>query len=81
MPERRENTMTQVGKYLSLVLIVPSGALAGYWLGEFASRWARASWPVGVGVAVGILAGAYKVFEQLWREAKRDDRERRERGA
>jgi hypothetical protein len=80
MPERPEKTMAMLGKYLSLAFLVPSGALAGYWLGRFASNWAHAEWPKGVGVVVGVAAGTYKVFEQLWRDAKRDEREGRNGG-
>lgn len=80
MAERPEKTMAMLGKYLSLALLVPSGALAGYWLGRFATHWIHADWPQGVGVVVGALAGIYKVFEQLWREAKREERNERRNG-
>jgi hypothetical protein len=80
MAERPEKTLAMLGKYLSLALLVPSGALAGYWLGRFAAQWAHAEWPLGVGVVVGVLAATYKVFEQLWRDAKRDEREGPNRG-
>lgn len=75
MPERPEKTLAMLGKYLSLAMLVPSGALAGYWLGRFAAHWVHAEWPQAVGVILGVLAATYKVFEQLWCDAKRDERE------
>jgi hypothetical protein len=80
MPERPEKTMAMLGKYLTLAFLLPSGALAGYWLGRFASNWVHADWPPRVGVVLGVLAGTYKVFDQLSREAKRDEREGRNGG-
>jgi uncharacterized membrane protein YfcA len=80
MPERPEKTMAMLGKYLSLAFLVPSGALAGYWLGKFAAHWIHAEWPQAVCVVVGVAAGTYKVFEELWRDAKRDEREGRNGG-
>jgi len=75
MPERPENTMAMLGKYLSLAMLVPSGALAGYWLGKFAAHWIHAEWLQAAGVVVGVIAATYKLFEQLLHEAKRDERQ------
>jgi hypothetical protein len=74
MPERPENSMAMLGKYLSLAMLVPSGALAGYWLGRFAAHWVHAEWPQPVGLVVGVIAATYKLLEQLLRETKRGER-------
>lgn len=75
MPERPEKTMAMLGKYLSLAMLVPSGALGGYWLGWFASLWVHAAWPEGLGVVLGVVSATYKVFDYLLRDARRDERE------
>lgn len=73
MPERPENTLAMLGKYLSLAMLLPSGALAGYWLGKFVAHWTHTEWLQPVGVVVGVIAATYKLLEQLLREAKRDE--------
>lgn len=72
--ERPEKTLAMLGKYLSLAMLVPCGAVAGYWLGRLVSHWAHADWPQGVGVVLGVAAGVYKVLEELWRDTKRNER-------
>jgi hypothetical protein len=74
MPERPDNTMAMLGKYLSLAMLVPSGALAGYWLGKLGAHWTHVEWLLPVGVVVGVIAATYKLLEQLLRETKRDER-------
>jgi F0F1-type ATP synthase assembly protein I len=65
-----------LGKYLSLALMLPAGAFAGYLIGRFAQHWIHAEWPVLVGIILGVAASIYKVFEELMREVRREERER-----
>jgi F0F1-type ATP synthase assembly protein I len=65
-----------LGKYLSLALMLPSGAFAGFLLGRFAEHWIHASWPTVVGIVLGVIASMVKVFDELNRDLRREERER-----
>jgi hypothetical protein len=68
--------MAMLGKYLSLALMLPSGAFAGFLLGRFAEHWIHASWPTLVGIIVGVITSLAKVFDELNRDMRREERER-----
>jgi F0F1-type ATP synthase assembly protein I len=65
-----------LGKYLTLSLMLPSGALAGFLLGRLAEHWIHASWPTLLGIILGVVASVAKVFGELNRDLRREERER-----
>jgi hypothetical protein len=78
MPEKPEKTLTLLGKYLSLAMLLPSGALAGYLLGRFAGhilyRGAPGhEWLEGGGIVLGVVASLVKLLQELMRDVKREE--------
>jgi hypothetical protein len=78
MPERPEKTLALLGKYLSLAMLLPSGALAGYLLGKFAGHiFYRDApgheWLQGGGIVLGVVASVVKLFQELMRDVKREE--------
>lgn len=65
-----------LGKYLSLALMLPAGAFAGFLLGRFAEHWIHASWPTLAGIVLGVIASVMKVFDELMRDVRREELER-----
>lgn len=68
--------MAMLGKYLSLALMLPSGAFAGFLLGRFAEHWIHASWPTVIGIVLGVVTSMIKIFVELNRDLRREERER-----
>jgi hypothetical protein len=78
MPERPETTLALLGKYLSLALLLPSGALAGYLLGKVAVHFIYHDapgheWLQGGGIVLGVVSSIVKLFQELMRDAKREE--------
>ncbi len=78
MPERPEKTIALLGKYLSLAMLLPSGALAGYLLGRFAGHIfyhdaPGHEWLDGGGIVLGVVASVVKLFQELMRDVKREE--------
>ena len=73
MGSKPDNTLFLLGKYLGLVFLLPSGALAGYLLGAFAAHWV--DWPGvrGLGIVVGLIASLVKLVQELLRDAERNE--------
>ncbi len=70
-----------LGKYLSLALMLPSGAFAGFLLGRFAERGfadhgIHSAWPTLVGIILGIVTSLVKIIQELNRDMRREERER-----
>ena len=78
MPEKSEKTLALLGKYLSLAMLLPSGALAGYLLGRFAGHifyhdTPGHEWLQGGGIVLGVIASVVKLFQELMRDVKREE--------
>jgi len=78
MPERPEKTLALLGKYLSLAMLLPSGALAGYLLGRLAGHFVYHDspgheWLEGGGIVLGVIASVVKLFQELMRDVKREE--------
>ena len=78
MPDRPEKTLALLGKYLSLAMLLPSGALAGYLLGRLAGHIfyhdaPGHEWLQGGGVVLGVVASIVKLFQELMRDVKREE--------
>jgi hypothetical protein len=79
MPERPQTTLTLLGKYLSLATLLPAGALAGYLLGKLAVHLfyhdaPGHEWLQGGGIVLGVVSSIMKLFQELMRDAKREER-------
>ncbi len=79
MPERPETTLALLGKYLSLATLLPAGALAGYLLGKFAVHFffhdaPGHEWLQAGGIVLGVVSSVVKLFRELTRDAKREER-------
>jgi hypothetical protein len=82
MPERPEKTLALLGKYLSLAMLLPSGALAGYLLGKFAVHIVYHDapdhqWPQAAGIVLGVVASIVKLFQELMRDVKREEADKK----
>jgi hypothetical protein len=82
MPERPQKTLALLGKYLSLAMLLPSGALAGYLLGRLAVHIFYRDvpgheWPQRVGIVLGVVASIVKLFQELMRDVKREEAEKK----
>jgi MFS family permease len=71
MAEKPESTLHQLGKYLSLVFLLPSGAVAGYLLGVFLEHYLHWGWLRPAGIILGVIAGLVKLFQELLRDSTR----------
>jgi len=82
MPDKPEKTLALLGKYLSLAMLLPSGALAGYLLGRLAVHILYHDvpgneWPQGLGIVFGVVASIVKLFQELMRDVKREEAEKK----
>jgi cadmium resistance protein CadD (predicted permease) len=63
--------MLWLGKYLSLALMLPASAFAGYLLAAFANRWLHLGFLPAVGILLGMAAGMVQIVRQLSRDEKK----------
>jgi MFS family permease len=74
MASKPDSSLYLLGKYLGLVFLLPSGAIAGYLLGGFAEHWLHWSWLRPAGIVLGIVGGFIKLLDELLRDAKRAEK-------
>ncbi len=70
MPERRDDTMAQVAKYMSLAFTLPAAALVGYVIGYLLDRAFSTSFLRVVFLLVGIAGGLIEVIRSLLKDTK-----------
>ncbi len=70
MPERRDDTMAQVAKYISLAFTLPAGAIAGYIIGYLLDKAFGTSFLRIVCLILGIAGGLIEVIRSLLQDAK-----------
>ena len=70
MPEKRDDVLAQVGKYMSLALVLPSATFAGYIIGYLLDRAFGTTWLRIVFLFVGIAGGLVEVFRTLLKDTK-----------
>lgn len=78
MAQKPDSTLYQLGKYLGWISLLPSGAVAGYFIGKFAERYIHWEGCVAAGVILGIAAALVKLVQEMLREdrSKSDGRGR-----
>jgi hypothetical protein len=74
VPAKRDHTLFLLGKYVSLALLLPASAAAGYFLGAAAGDWLHAPALRAVGILAGVAAGVTKILQELAREDKKGGR-------
>jgi len=67
--------MYQLGKYLGLAFLLPSGVVAGYLIGIFVEHFVHWSGCRAVGIVLGALGSMIRIFQELLRDMKRSERE------
>lgn len=68
MAQKPDNSLYLLGKYLSLVFLLPSGAIAGYLLGSLVEHYTHWSGSVPSGIIFGVVASLVKLFQELLRD-------------
>jgi MFS family permease len=71
MAEKPDSTLYLLGKYLGLVFLLPSGAVAGYLIGVFLEHYLQWGWLRPAGIVIGVIAGLVKLFQELTRDSAR----------
>jgi F0F1-type ATP synthase assembly protein I len=71
MDKRRDDTMAQVGKYLSLAFVLPSAAFAGYIIGYLLDQAFGTSFLRVVVLLLGIIGGLVEVLRTLLRDTSK----------
>jgi cadmium resistance protein CadD (predicted permease) len=71
MPNKPDNPLIWLGKYLSLALTLPASVAAGYILGALADHWLHVRFLRVIGIILGMVAGLIQVLRELSREQKR----------
>ena len=77
MEHKSDTSLYVLGKYLGLVFLLPSGALAGYLVGLGIEHYLH--WPAAraFGIVFGVIAAVVKLIQELLRDAKRPESGRR----
>jgi F0F1-type ATP synthase assembly protein I len=73
MAQKPDSSLYLLGKYMGLIFLLPSAALAGYLLGSFAEHYTQWSAAKPFGIIFGVIAGLVKLFQELLRDANRSD--------
>lgn len=68
MAQKPDNTLYQLGKYLGWISLLPSGAVAGYFIGTFVEHYVHWEGCVAVGIILGIAVGLIKLVQEMLRE-------------
>lgn len=73
MAQKPDSTMYQLGKYLGLAFLLPSGVVAGYLIGLFVEHFVHWSGCRAVGIVLGAAGSLIRIFQELLREVKRSE--------
>jgi F0F1-type ATP synthase assembly protein I len=68
--ERRDDTMAQVAKYLSLAFTLPAGAIAGYVIGYLLDKAFGTTFLRVMFLLLGIAGGLVEVVRSLLKDTK-----------
>jgi F0F1-type ATP synthase assembly protein I len=79
MAQKPDSTMYQLGKYLGLAFLLPSGVVAGYLIGIFVEHFVHWSGCRAIGIVLGALGSMIRIFQELLRDMKRSERENNRR--
>lgn len=70
MPEKRDNVMAQVAKYMGLAFVIPSATFAGFVIGYLLDKAFGTTFLRIVFLFVGIAAGFLELYRALLKESK-----------
>jgi F0F1-type ATP synthase assembly protein I len=70
MPEKRDNVMVMVGKYMALAFVIPSATFAGFVIGYLLDKAFDTTFLRIVFLFVGIAAGFLELYRSLSKELK-----------
>jgi MFS family permease len=71
MAPKPDSTMYQLGKYIGLAFLLPSGVLAGYLIGMFVEHLVHWNGCRAVGIVLGAAGSLIRIFQELLRDVKR----------
>jgi F0F1-type ATP synthase assembly protein I len=74
MAQKPDSTIYQLGKYLGLAFLLPSGVVAGYLIGIFVEHFVHWSGCRAIGIVLGAAASMVRIFQELLRDMKRSER-------
>jgi MFS family permease len=75
MPVKPDKSLVQAAKYMGLVFLLPSGAIAGYVIGEILERYIHWSGLKAAGIILGIMGGIVRLVQELLRDSRRAEAE------
>lgn len=77
MPLKPDKSFVQAAKYMGLVFLLPSGAVAGYLVASVLGHYIH--WPAlkAAGIVLGVMGGVVRLIQELLRDSKRADAEER----
>ena len=70
MPEKRDNVMVMVGKYMGLAFVIPSATFAGFVIGYLLDKAFDTTFLRIVFLFIGIAAGFLELYRALSKELK-----------
>jgi F0F1-type ATP synthase assembly protein I len=70
MPEKRDNVMVMVGKYMGLAFVIPSATFAGFVIGYLLDKAFGTTFLRIVFLFIGIAAGFLELYRALSKELK-----------
>jgi uncharacterized protein (DUF3820 family) len=75
MPYKPDKSLVQAAKYMGLVFLLPSGAVAGYVIADVLQHYIH--WPAlkAAGVVLGVMGGVVRLIQELLRDSKRAEAE------
>lgn len=75
MPLKPDKSFVQAAKYMGLVFLLPSGAVAGYLVAGVLEHYIH--WPglKAAGIVLGVMGGVVRLVQELLRDAKREEAE------
>ena len=76
MEHKPDTSLYLLGKYVGLIFLLPSGALAGYLIGMVIERYLHWSAARAFGIVFGVIAALVKLIQELLRDSKRAERSR-----
>jgi MFS family permease len=73
MEHKPDTSLYLLGKYVGLIFLLPSGAVAGYLIGMVVEHYVHWSAARAFGIVFGVIAALVKLLQELLRDSKRGE--------
>lgn len=74
--KKSDSSLFLLGKYLSLVLVLPASVFAGYLVAVFLENVLHRTGLQVFGIVLGIVSGMFKIIQELLRDARRAEKQK-----